>query len=215
MLACRGEKVSWIGARVHHVDLSVSDVAAAEPLYDLVGPHRLREGRSYPQAASVDLADGTSIGTATTRPIRSRRMTDYSCWLRHLVRDGCEPRPCRCAAVEEKLVAFAATILDPAAALSTLRRRRLLCGLLADPDGLSSIMIDAGGLSARSSPRHALRKLAVTPTCSEGLRNHREPRRCLRWNSFRRRLLRRRRPCPRFMATSISASSRSGLRTSR
>ena len=50
--------------RVHHVDLSIRDIAKAEPLYDLVLTHiGYVKGKPYPDGGGEwDLADGTSIG---------------------------------------------------------------------------------------------------------------------------------------------------------
>jgi glyoxylase I family protein len=127
-----------MGARVHHVDLSVRDVAAAEPLYDLVLTHLgYVKGAPYPQGGGEwDASDGTSIGIRPTTGANADRAHDrYSSGLHHLAwaatsRDDVD-------ALHEKLVAFGATILDPPADYPRYNGGRgYYAVFFADPDGL-------------------------------------------------------------------------------
>lgn len=125
-------------ARVHHVDLSLRDIAAAEPLYDLVLTHiGYVKGKPYPGGGGEwDLADGTSIGIRPTTGANADRAHDrYSSGLHHrawtaVSRDDVD-------SLHEKLVAFGATILDPPADYPRYNGGRgYYAVFFADPDGL-------------------------------------------------------------------------------
>src|SRR5579871_693575 len=101
--------------RVHHVDLSVADMDAAEPLYDLVLSHiGYRRGKAYPNGGGEwDLPGGyESIGISPARGPNAMRTHDrYSPGLHHLAW-AAESRE-DVDALYAKLVAFGAVILDP------------------------------------------------------------------------------------------------------
>ena len=125
-------------ARVHHIDLSLRNIAAAEPLYDLVLTHiGYVKGKPYPQGGGEwDLADGTSIGIRPTTGAHADRAHDrYSSGLHHLAwtatsRDDVD-------ALHAKLVGLGATILDPPADYPRYNGGRgYYAVFFADPDGL-------------------------------------------------------------------------------
>ena len=72
---------------IHHVDLSLRNVAEAEPLYDLVLTHfGYAKGKRYPGGGGEwDRPDGASIGISPTRGENADRLHDrYSSGLHHL-----------------------------------------------------------------------------------------------------------------------------------
>jgi len=125
-------------ARVHHVDLSLRNIAAAEPLYDLVLTHiGYIKGKPYPDGGGEwDLADGTSIGIRpTTGPNADRDHDRYSSGLHHLAWTALSREDVD--ALHAKLVAFGATILDPPADYPRYNQGRgYYAVFFADPDGL-------------------------------------------------------------------------------
>ncbi len=127
-----------MGARVHHVDLSIRNIAAAEPLYDLVLRHiGYVKGKPYPDGGGEwDLPDGSSVGIRPTTGAHAERAHDrYSSGLHHLAW-----RAQSRADVDElhaKLVAHGAEILDaPAEYPKYNRGRGYYAVFFADPDGL-------------------------------------------------------------------------------
>lgn len=127
-----------MGARVHHVDLSIRNIAAAEPLYDLVLTHMgYRKGKPYPRGGGEwDLPDGTSIGISPTKGDNAEREHDrYSSGLHHLAWRA-ESRQ-DVDALHDKLVKFGAVILDaPADYPQYNQGRGYYAVFFADPDGL-------------------------------------------------------------------------------
>ena len=127
-----------MGARVHHVDLSIRNVAAAEPLYDLVLTQiGYVKGKPYPDGGGEwDLADGTSIGIRPTTGANAAREHDrYSSGLHHLAWSA--PSRADVDALHARLVAFGATILDPPAEYPRYNGGRgYYAVFFADPDGL-------------------------------------------------------------------------------
>lgn len=124
--------------RVHHVDLSIRDIARAEPLYDLVLTHiGYVKGKPYPDGGGEwDLADGTSIGIRPSSGANAQRDHDrYSSGLHHLAwsatsRDDVD-------ALFGKLTDFGATILDPPADYPQYNGGKgYYAVFFADPDGL-------------------------------------------------------------------------------
>ena len=125
-------------SRVHHVDLSIRDIAKAEPLYDLVLTHiGYVKGKPYPDGGGEwDLADGTSIGIRPSSGANAQRDHDrYSSGLHHLAwsatsRDDVD-------ALFGKLTDFGATILDPPADYPQYNGGKgYYAVFFADPDGL-------------------------------------------------------------------------------
>jgi len=125
-------------SRVHHVDLSVRNITAAEPLYDLVLTHvGYVKGKPYPDGGGEwDMADGSSIGIRpTSGPNANRDHDRYSSGLHHLAwraesRDDVD-------ALFGKLKAFGANILDPPADYPQYNRGAgYYAVFFADPDGL-------------------------------------------------------------------------------
>ena len=125
-------------SRVHHVDLSIRDIAAAEPLYDLVLTHiGYVKGKPYPDGGGEwDLPDGTSVGIRPTSGANAKRDHDrYASGLHHLAwsatsRDDVD-------ALFAKLSAFGAKILDPPADYPQYNGGRgYYAVFFADPDGL-------------------------------------------------------------------------------
>lgn len=126
-------------ARVHHVDLSIHDIAAAEPLYDLILTHMgYVKGKPYPDGGGEwDLPqDGSSIGIRpTTGPNAGRDHDRYSSGLHHLAWRA-ESRA-DVDALHAKLVAFGAVILDPPADYPRYNQGHgYYAVFFADPDGL-------------------------------------------------------------------------------
>lgn len=124
--------------RVHHVDLSIRDIAKAEPLYDLVLTHiGYVKGKPYPDGGGEwDLADGTSIGIRPSSGANAQRDHDrYSSGLHHLAwsatsRDDVD-------ALFGKLTDFGAIILDPPADYPQYNGGKgYYAVFFADPDGL-------------------------------------------------------------------------------
>ena len=124
--------------RVHHVDLSIRDIAKAEPLYDLVLTHiGYVKGKPYPDGGGEwELADGTSIGIRPSSGANAQRNHDrYSSGLHHLAwsamsRDDVD-------ALFGKLTDFGATILDPPADYPQYNGGKgYYAVFFADPDGL-------------------------------------------------------------------------------
>jgi glyoxylase I family protein len=125
--------------RVHHVDLSLRDVAAAEPLYDLVLTHMgYVKGKPYPQGGGEwDMPDGSeSIGIRPTTGANATHPHDrYASGLHHLAWRA--DSPADVDALHAKLVAFGATILDPPAHYPRYNNGRgYYAVFFADPDGL-------------------------------------------------------------------------------
>ena len=124
--------------RVHHVDLSIRDVAAAEPLYDLVLTHvGYVKGQPYPGGGGEwDLDDGTSIGIRPTVGENARRPHDrYSSGLHHLAWRAVSREDVD--ALFAKLTAFGANILDaPANYPQYNQGKGYYAAFFADPDGL-------------------------------------------------------------------------------
>lgn len=124
---------------MHHVDLSVRDIAAAEPLYDLVLTHiGYTRGKRYPRGGGEwDWPGGyESIGVSPTMGDNAGRAHDrYSSGLHHLAftassRDDVD-------ALHAKLVAFGATILDaPADYPQYNNGNGYYAVFFADPDGI-------------------------------------------------------------------------------
>jgi catechol 2,3-dioxygenase-like lactoylglutathione lyase family enzyme len=127
-----------MGARVHHVDLSIRNITAAEPLYDLVLTHMgYVKGKPYPRGGGEwDLADGSSIGISPTTGDNADRPHDrYSSGLHHLAWRA-ESRA-DVDALFAKLTAFGATILDPPADYPKYNGGRgYYAVFFADADGL-------------------------------------------------------------------------------
>jgi catechol 2,3-dioxygenase-like lactoylglutathione lyase family enzyme len=127
-----------MGARVHHVDLSIRNVAAAEPLYDLVLTHMgYVKGKPYPDGGGEwDLPDGSSVGIRPTTGDNAERAHDrHSSGLHHLAWRA-ESRE-DVDALHAKLVKFGATILDaPADYPEYNGGRGYYAVFFADPDGL-------------------------------------------------------------------------------
>jgi catechol 2,3-dioxygenase-like lactoylglutathione lyase family enzyme len=127
-----------MGARVHHVDLSVRNIAAAEPLYDLVLQHAgYAPGKRYPNGGGEwDMTDGTSIGISPTRGPNAQREHDrYSAGLHHLAWSATSRGDVD--ALYERLKAFGATILDPPADYPQYNKGQgYYAVFFADPDGL-------------------------------------------------------------------------------
>lgn len=125
--------------RVHHVDLSLRNIAAAEPLYDLVLTHMgYRKGKPYPQGGGEwDMPDGSeSIGIRPTTGANADHPHDrYSSGLHHLAWRA--DSPADVDALHTKLVAFGATILDAPAHYPRYNEGRgYYAVFFADPDGL-------------------------------------------------------------------------------
>ncbi len=127
-----------MGSRVHHVDLSIRNIAAAEPLYDLVLTHMgYVKGKPYPDGGGEwDLPDGSSVGIRPTTGANAEREHDrYSSGLHHLAWRA-ESRE-DVDALYDKLVKFGATILDaPADYPKYNGGRGYYAVFFADPDGL-------------------------------------------------------------------------------
>lgn len=124
-------------SRVHHVDLSIRNIAAAEPLYDLVLTHMgYRKGKPYPQGGGEwDQPDGSSIGIRPTTGHNADRAHDrYSSGLHHLAWRA-ESRA-DVDALHAKLVAFGAMILDEPAEYPQYNPKGYYAVFFADPDGL-------------------------------------------------------------------------------
>lgn len=124
--------------RVHHVDLSVRSIAAAEPLYDLFLTHAgYTPGKRYPNGGGEwDTPDGTSIGISPTRGPNAQREHDrYSSGLHHLALAASSRADVD--ALYGKLQAFGATILDPPADYPQYNQGRgYYAVFFADSDGL-------------------------------------------------------------------------------
>lgn len=127
-----------MGARVHHVDLSLRDIAAAEPFYDLVLTHiGYRKGKPYRRGGGEwDAPDGTSIGISPTTGANADRAHDrYSSGLHHLA--WAAPSRAHVDKLHARLVDFGATILDPPADYPQYNGGRgYYAVFFADPDGL-------------------------------------------------------------------------------
>lgn len=127
-----------MGGRVHHVDLSVRSIAAAEPLYELVLTHvGYAKGKRYPGGGGEwDMPDGSSIGISPTKGPHAQRQHDrYSSGLHHLALRAVSRADVD--ALYEKLTAFGATILDaPADYPQYNNGRGYYAVFFADPDGL-------------------------------------------------------------------------------
>lgn len=127
-----------MGARIHHVDLSIRDIAAAEPFYELVLGHiGYRKGKPYPRGGGEwDLTDGTSIGISPTKGDNADRAHDrYSSGLHHLAWAATSREDVD--ALHAKLVTFGAAILDaPADYPQYNGGRGYYAVFFADPDGL-------------------------------------------------------------------------------
>ena len=127
-----------MGARVHHVDLSIRNIAAAEPLYDLVLTHMgYRKGKPYPRGGGEwDLPDGSSVGISPTKGENAERMHDrYSSGLHHLAWRA--PSREDVDVLYGKLVKFGAAILDaPADYPQYNQGKGYYAVFFADPDGL-------------------------------------------------------------------------------
>ena len=125
-------------ARVHHVDLSIRNIAAAEPLYDLVLAHiGYVKGKPYPDGGGEwDLPDGTSFGIRPTEGGNAERTHDrYSSGLHHMAWSALDRADVD--ALYAKLAAFGATILDPPADYPQYNQGRgYYAVFFADPDGL-------------------------------------------------------------------------------
>jgi len=126
-------------ARVHHVDLSIRDIAAAEPLYDLILTHMgYQKGKPYPDGGGEwDLPeDGSSIGIRPTTGANAGRDHDrYSSGLHHLAWRS--PTRADVDVLHRKLVAYGAPILDPPADYPRYNGGRgYYAVFFADPDGL-------------------------------------------------------------------------------
>lgn len=127
-----------MGTRVHHIDLSIHNIAAAEPLYDLVLAHiGYRKGKPYPDGGGEwDLPDGSSIGIRPTEGANATRPHDrYSSGLHHLAWRAASRADVD--ALHQKLVAFGAVILDPPADYPQYNQGKgYYAVFFADPDGL-------------------------------------------------------------------------------
>lgn len=127
-----------MGARVHHVDLSIRNIAAATPLYDLVLGHMgYVRGKSYPDGGGEwDLPDGSSVGLRPTTGERAQQPHDrYSSGLHHLAWRALSRADVD--ALYAKLVAFGARILDaPADYPQYNDARGYYAVFFTDPDGL-------------------------------------------------------------------------------
>jgi glyoxylase I family protein len=127
-----------MAARVHHVDLSIRNIAAAEPLYDLVLAHiGYVKGEPYPNGGGEwNLADGTSIGIRPTTGANAGRAHDrYSSGLHHLAWTALSRHDVD--ALHAKLVSFGAIILDPPADYPRYNGGHgYYAVFFADPDGL-------------------------------------------------------------------------------
>lgn len=127
-----------MGTRVHHVDLSIRNIEAAEPLYDLVLTHLgYVKGKPYPDGGGEwDLADGSSFGIRPTEGANADRAHDrYSSGLHHLAWSA--PDRADVDLLHIKLVAFGATVLDPPAEYPQYNGGRgYYAVFFADPDGL-------------------------------------------------------------------------------
>lgn len=127
-----------MGGRVHHVDLSVRNIIAAHPLYDLFLTHAgYSRGKSYPNGGGEwDMDDGSSVGISPTRgPNADREHDRYSSGLHHLALRALSREDVD--AFHEKLTAFGATILDaPADYPQYNKGRGYYAVFFADPDGL-------------------------------------------------------------------------------
>jgi glyoxylase I family protein len=125
-------------SRVHHVDLSIRDVAAAGPLYDLVLTHiGYVKGKHYPDGGGEwDLDDGSSIGIRPTAGAHAGRTHDrYSSGLHHLAWRAVSREDVD--ALFAKLSAFGAAILDaPADYPQYNQGKGYYAVFFADPDGL-------------------------------------------------------------------------------
>lgn len=125
--------------RVHHVDLTVADIAASEPLFDLVLTHiGYRRGKPYPNGGGEWDLPGSyeSIGVSPARGPNAERAHDrYSPGLHHLAWSA-ESRE-DVDALHLKLAAFGATILDsPADYPQYNGGRGYYAVFFADPGGL-------------------------------------------------------------------------------
>jgi glyoxylase I family protein len=124
-------------SRVHHVDLSIRNIAAAEPLYDLILTHMgYVKGKPYPQGGGEwDQPDGSSIGIRPTTGRHAAREHDrYASGLHHLAwRAGSRADV---DALHAKLVAFGAPILDAPAEYPQYNPQGYYAVFFADPDGL-------------------------------------------------------------------------------
>lgn len=125
--------------RVHHVDLSIRNIVAAEPLYDLVLTHiGYRRGKPYSGGGGEwDWPGGfESIGIRPTTGDHADRTHDrYSSGLHHLA-FAAESRE-DVDALHAKLVAFGAVILDPPADYPQYNSGTgYYAVFFADPDGL-------------------------------------------------------------------------------
>jgi glyoxylase I family protein len=128
-----------MGGRVHHVDLSVRNIAAAEPLYDLVLTHAGYErGKRYPGGGGEwNIAGGVeSIGISPTKGPNAERPHDrYSAGLHHLA--WCATSREDVDVLYEKLKAFGSVILDPPQDYPQYNEGRgYYAVFFADPDGL-------------------------------------------------------------------------------
>lgn len=125
-------------SRVHHVDLSIRNIAAAEPLYDLVLTHiGYVKGKPYPDGGGEwDLGDGSSIGIRPTAGDHAGRAHDrYSSGLHHLAWRATSREDVD--ALFAKLTAFGAAILDaPADYPQYNQGKGYYAVFFADPDGL-------------------------------------------------------------------------------
>lgn len=127
-----------MGARVHHVDLSIRNIEAAEPLYDLVLTHMgYVKGKPYSDGGGEwDLPDGSSVGIRPTAGAHAARAHDrHSSGLHHLAWRA--PGRADVDALYEKLAASGAAILDPPADYPKYNGGRgYYAVFFEDPDGL-------------------------------------------------------------------------------
>jgi glyoxylase I family protein len=121
---------------LHHIDLTVSDVAAARPLYDLF----LRHAGFSPKGHGEDWA-GWGLGgrypcvtiLKASGPGASRRHYRYSAGLHHLALAA--PDRVSVDALHGKLLALGAVILDAPAAYEAYGASYYAV-FFSDPDGL-------------------------------------------------------------------------------
>lgn len=125
--------------RVHHVDLSLRNIAAAEPLYDLVLTHMgYVKGKPYPDGGGEwDMPGGSeSIAIRPAKgPDADREHDRRTSGLHHLAWRADDPADVN--ALYAKLLAFGAVILDAPAHYPRYNEGRgYYAVFFADPDGL-------------------------------------------------------------------------------
>lgn len=126
--------------RIHHLDLTVSDCAAARPFYELFLTHLgYVVGKTHADGyVEFDLPGDAfmSVGIAPARGPNASRPTDrYAPGLHHAA--WTSPTREDVDALHAKLVAFGAVILDPPADYPQYNRGRgYYAVFFADPDGL-------------------------------------------------------------------------------